>query len=60
MVNFGVFLKTLSLKSNSVTRQVSFKRTKIGGKCQNKFIFSNYRDEDETFLVILNTVLLSQ
>ena len=35
MVNFGEFLKTWSLRSNSVTRQVSFKRTKIGGKCQN-------------------------
>ena len=35
MVNFGEFLKTWSLRSNSVTRQVSFNRTKIGGKCQN-------------------------
>ena len=35
MVNFGEFLKTWSLRSNSVTRQVSFYRTKIGGKCQN-------------------------
>ena len=34
-VHFGEFLKTWSLRSNSVTRQVSFKRTKIGGKCQN-------------------------
>ena len=34
MVHFGEFLKTWSLRSNSVTRQVSF-RTKIGGKCQN-------------------------
>ena len=25
----------MSLRSNSVTRQVSFNRTKIGGKCQN-------------------------
>ena len=29
------FLKTWSLRSNSVTRQVSFNRTKIGRKCQN-------------------------
>ena len=35
MVHFGEFLKTWSLLSNSVTRQVIFKRTKIGGKCQN-------------------------
>ena len=32
---FGEFLKTWSLRSNSVTRQVNFKRTKIGEKCQN-------------------------
>ena len=36
MVHFGEFLKIWSLQSNSVTRQVSFNRTKIGGKCQNK------------------------
>ena len=35
MVHFGEFLKTWSLRSNSVTRQVIFNRTKIGGKCQN-------------------------
>ena len=35
MVHFGEFLKMWSLRSNSVTRQVSFSRTKIGGKCQN-------------------------
>ena len=35
MVNFGEFLKIWSLRSNSVTRQVSFYRTKSGGKCQN-------------------------
>ena len=34
-VNFGEFLKTWKLKSNCVTRQVTFDRTKIGGKCQN-------------------------
>ena len=35
MVNFGDVLETLSLRSNSVTRQVNFERTKIGGVCQN-------------------------
>ena len=32
---FGEFLKTWSLRSNSVTRQVNFNRKKIGGNCQN-------------------------
>ena len=36
---FGNFLKTLkALRSNSLTRQVSFKKTKNGGKCQNSKI----------------------
>ena len=35
IVHFGEFLKRWSLLSNSVTRQVSFSRTKICGKCQN-------------------------
>ena len=35
MVHFGEFLKSWSLRSNSVTRHVSFNRTKIGEKCQN-------------------------
>ena len=35
MVHFGEFLKTWSLRSKSVTRQVSYNRTKIGEKCQN-------------------------
>ena len=47
MVHFGEFLKTWSLRSNSVTRQVSFYRTKIGGKWQkSKFecdILSNFQ-----------------
>ena len=38
-----VFWKTWSLRSNSVTRQVSFKKTKIGENCQNS---------NATFLVI--------
>ena len=33
MVHFGEFLKTLNLQSNSVTRQVNFNWTKMGGKC---------------------------
>ena len=35
MVNFGDFLKTWNLRSNSVTRQVTFNGTKIGEKRQN-------------------------
>ena len=38
MVHFGEFMKTWSLLSNSVTRQVSFNRSKIGGKCRNSKI----------------------
>ena len=34
-IQFGEFLKTRSLQSNSVTRQVNFDKTKIGGKWQN-------------------------
>ena len=34
IVNFGELLKTWSLRSNSVTRQVNLNRTKIGGKCR--------------------------
>ena len=46
MVHFGEVLKTCSLRSNSVTRQVSFNRTKIGGKCQN------VKNSNATFWVI--------
>ena len=35
MVNLGVYLKTFTQWFNSATRQVSFNRTKIGGRCQN-------------------------
>ena len=35
MVQFNEFLKTYRLQSNSVTSQVNFIRTKIGGKSQN-------------------------
>ena len=38
MVNFDEFLKTLTLRSNSVTRQITFNWTKIDGKCQNSNI----------------------
>ena len=45
MVNLGEF-QNLSLRSNSATRQVTFNRTKIGGKCQKckiqmRYFFSN-------------------
>ena len=46
MVHFGEFLKTWSLRSNSVTRHVSFKRTKNGGKWQNSKL------QNATFWVI--------
>ena len=36
IAQFGDFFE--NVKSNSVTRQVSFNRTKIGGKCQNSKI----------------------
>ena len=35
MVHYGEFLKSWSLRSKSGSRQVSFNRTKVGGKCQN-------------------------
>ena len=38
MVHFDEFLKTWSLRSYSVTRQVTLNRTKIGGKCQSSKI----------------------
>ena len=38
IVHFGEFLQIWSLRSNSVTRQVSFNRTNIGGKRQNSKI----------------------
>ena len=44
-VHFGEFLKTWSLRSNSVTRQVNSNWIKIDGKCQNSnatfWVFSN-------------------
>ena len=48
MVHFDEFLKTWSLRSNSVTRQVSFNRTKIGGKCQNWKIQSSCECENSS------------
>ena len=38
MVHFDELLKTWNLRSNSVTRQVTYNRPKIGGKCQNSNI----------------------
>ena len=46
MVHFGDFLTIWSLRSKSVTRQVTFNRTKIGGKRQKKIncdILSNFQ-----------------
>ena len=37
MVHFGEFLKIWNLRSASVTRQVTFNRTQIGGKRQKTF-----------------------
>ena len=45
-INFGEFLKTYSFRSNSGTRHGTFKRTKIGGKCQN------WKIKNATFWVI--------
>ena len=42
MVHFGEFLKSFILRSNSVTRQVTFNLTKIGGKCKNSKIEMRY------------------
>ena len=65
MVHFGEFLKTWSLRSNSVTRQVSFNRTKIGGKCQNAKIrmrhfesFSNKRYTQKTLIICFGSVIV--
>ena len=43
---FGEFLKSRSLQSNSVTRQVNFNKTKIGWK------MPKLTDSNETFWVI--------
>ena len=66
MVHFGEFLKIWRLRSNSVTRQVSFNRTKIDGKCQNSngtfwVHFSTFQQnsgEMRHLRYFLNTVLL--
>ena len=39
-IQFGRVFENLKLRATSVTRQVSFNRTKVGGKCQ-KFKNSN-------------------
>ena len=51
MVHFGEFLKTWSLRSNSVTRQVNFNTTKISGKCKNS---------NATFWVIFKQCALAE
>ena len=50
--HFDEFLKTWSLRSNSVTRQVSFHWTKISEKCQNSKI------QMRLFRWFSNTVIL--
>ena len=63
---FGEFLKTWSLRSNSVTRQFSFNRTKIGGKCQNSTFFlsfanlSKIRQIQEKYIPKFSTWSLSE
>ena len=53
-VPFWRVFENLKLRSNSVTRQVSFNRTKIGGKCQNK------KKSNATFLSNFQTMCISQ
>ena len=45
MVRFSEFLKTWSVRSNRVTRQVSFNRSKFGGKCQNSKVQMRHFEE---------------
>ena len=52
MVHFDEFLKTSSLWSNSVTRQVNFNRTKIGGKCQNSKVRLEKKDKYENCFAV--------
>ena len=57
MVQFGEFLKTYSLRSNRVTRQVSFNGSTIGGKCQNwKF---QMRGWFQTFWISLSSTVVT-
>ena len=68
MVHFGDFLKTWSLLSNSVTRQVNFNSTKIGWKCKKSKcdILSNFQTtcccDDEILLIffVVRWVLLTR
>ena len=53
MVHFGEFLKIKSLRSNSVTRPVSFIRTKISGKYQNM------KNSNATYLTKFQTLVKS-
>ena len=52
---FREFLKTWSLRSNSVTRQVSFNRTNIGGKCQNQEIQMRHFGWFSNTVILCNT-----
>ena len=64
-IHFGEFLKTWSLRSNSVTRQVSLNRTKIVGKCQNSngtfwVIFKQCKDAKKNPLKMKNKYFAEQ
>ena len=62
MVHFGYFWRTWSLLSNSVTRQVNFDSTKIGGKCQNETFWVIFKQCEGHFYyraVIVTTAFFS-
>ena len=48
MVHFGEFLKTWSLRSNSVTRQVSFNNTKLVENAKIKKLKCDILDDFQT------------
>ena len=54
------FLKTWSLRSNIVTRQVNFNRTKIGGKCQNLTIQCDILGDFQTLWIEFFAKFLSK
>ena len=58
IVHFGEFLKTWSLWSNSVTRQVSFNRTKIDRKCQNATLWVIFKQCEVVHYVKVYTHLV--
>ena len=57
LVHFGEFLKIWSLRSNSITRQVSFNRTKKGGKCQNATFWVIFKQCELVFLAFFQNSL---